>query len=211
MRWSVALRAFFLLTACPVWADVTSDVAALRSEWDTVNFTMKKEDQVKPLEALIQKSAALHKANPGNAPVLIWEGIIHATYAGAKGGLGALGECKTAKELFEQAIAVDPAALHGAAYTSAGSLYYQVPGWPVGFGNDEKAEEMLKQGIALGPRDLDAHYFYADFLVQQKHWKESVKVLQAGLATPDDPQRPLFQKGRRDEMSRLLATAKAKL
>lgn len=211
MRWSVALRTFFLLTACPVWADVTSDVAALRSEWDTVNFTMKKEDQVKPLEALIQKAAALNKANPGNAPVLIWEGIIHATYAGAKGGLGALGECKTAKGLFEQAIVVDPSALNGAAYTSVGSLYYQVPGWPVGFGDDEKAEEMLKQGIALGPQDLDAHYFYGDFLVQQKRWKESVDVLQAGLATPVDPQRPLFQKGRRGEMSRLLATAKAKL
>lgn len=214
MKISVALRTVvmaWICTALPVWADVTADVIALRSEWDTVNFTLKKEDQVKPLEALIQKAAALHKANPGNAPVLIWEGIIHATYAGAKGGLGALGECKTAKGLFEQAIVVDPGALNGAAYTSVGSLYYQVPGWPVGFGDDEKAEEMLKQGIALGPQDLDAHYFYGDFLVQQKRWQEAVDVLQAGLATLVDPQRPLFQKGRRGEMSRLLATAKAKL
>lgn len=212
MRRSVALSTaaiVWVCTAFPVWADVTSDVAALRSEWDSVNFTMKKEDQVKPLEGLIQKAAALNKANPGNAPALIWEGIIHATYAGAKGGLGALGECKTAKGLFEQAIAVDPSALNGAAYTSAGSLYYQVPGWPVGFGDDEKAEQMLKQGIALGPHDLDAHYFYGDFLVQQKRWKEAVDVLRAGLATPVDAQRPLFQKGRRDEMNRLLATATA--
>lgn len=120
--------------------------------WDTVNFTLKKDDQVKPLEALISKAEALNKANPGNAPALIWEGIIHATYAGAKGGLGALAECKTAKGLFEQAIAADPKALNGAAYTSAGSLYYQVPGWPIGFGDKEKAEAMLKQGLALGPQ-----------------------------------------------------------
>lgn len=96
MKWSVALRTLMPVLACAcsqVWADAAADVAALRSEWDTVNFTLNKDDQVKPLEALIQKAAAVNKANPGNAPALIWEGIIHATYAGAKGGLGALGEC----------------------------------------------------------------------------------------------------------------------
>jgi tetratricopeptide (TPR) repeat protein len=214
MKMSVALRTVvmaWICTALPAWADVTADVAALRTEWDAVNFNLRKDDQVKPLEILIQKASAINKANPGNAPALIWEGIIHATYAGAKGGLGALGECKAAKVLFEQAIALDPKALNGAAYTSVGSLYYQVPGWPVGFGDDEKAEQMLKQGLALGPQDLDAHYFYGDFLVQQKRWKEAVDVLQAGLATPDDPQRPIFQKNRREAMNRLLAEAKAKL
>jgi tetratricopeptide (TPR) repeat protein len=214
MKLSIALGSVALawgFTASPVWADATGDVAALRSEWDTVNFTLKKDDQVKPLEVLIEKAAAVNRANPGHAPALIWEGIIHATYAGAKGGLGALRECKTAKALFEQAMEVDPAALNGAAYTSVGSLYYQVPGWPIGFGNDEKAEEMLKKGIVLGPQDLDAHYFYGDFLIRQQRWQEAVDVLQAGLLTPADPQRPLFQQGRREEMNRLLATAKSSM
>ncbi len=192
-------------------ADVVSDVAGLRSEWDQINFTMKKEEQAKPLENLIARAHAVSQANPGNAPALIWEGIIHATYAGAKGGLGALGECKTAKALFEQAIAVDPNALAGAAWTSAGSLYYQVPGWPVGFGDDEKAEQMLKKGLELGPQDLDAHYFYADFLIKQERWQEAVNILQRGLATPQDPQRPLFQQARRERMANMLNTAKGKL
>lgn len=214
MKSSLTLRAIVLALAAAsssVWADVAADVAALRAEWDTVNFTLKPDDQVKPLEALISKAEALNKANPGHAPALIWEGIIHATYAGAKGGLGALGECKTAKGLFEQAIAADPKALNGAAYTSAGSLYYQVPGWPIGFGDKEKAEEMLKKGLALGPQDLDAHYFYADFLIQQKRWQEAVEMINKGLATPVDTQRPLFQQGRRDKLKAMLATAKAKL
>lgn len=199
-----------LLAAGQALADPAADVAALRAEWDRVNFTLKKEEQVKPLEALIAKAQAVNAANPGNAPALIWEGIIHATYAGAKGGLGALGECKTAKALFEQAIAVDPNALHGAAYTSVGSLYYQVPGWPVGFGDDEKAEAMLKKGLALGPQDLDAHYFYADFLVQQKRWKEAADMIQRALATPQDPARPQFQQGRREALAQLLKTVESK-
>lgn len=200
-----------LAAAASAWADTSADVTTLQGEWDRINFTMKKEDQVKPLEALIAKAQAINAANPGNAPALIWEGIIHATYAGAKGGLGALGECKTAKALFEQSIAADPTALSGAAYTSAGSLYYQVPGWPVGFGDDEKAEEMLKKGLAIGPQDLDAHYFYADFLITQKRWKEAVATLQKGLAIPDDGKRPLFQKGRRDKMAAMLKTAQEKM
>ena len=191
-------------------ADVNTDTAALQSEWDHINFTMKKEDQVKPLETLITKAEAINAANPGVAPTLIWEGIIHATYAGAKGGLGALGECKTAKKLFEQSIAIDPQALNGAAYTSLGSLYYQVPGWPVGFGDDEKAEEMLKKGLAAGPQDIDAYYFYGDFLVTQERWKEAADILQKGLATPNDGKRPLLQKARRDKMTALLKTAQAK-
>lgn len=214
MKRSFTLRAITMVLVCAtasVWADVTADVAALQAEWDTVNFTLKKDDQVKPLEAMISKAEALNKANPGNVQALVWEGIIHATYAGAKGGLGALSECKTAKLLFEQAIEADPSAMKGAAYTSVGSLYYQVPGWPIGFGDKEKAEEMLKKGLALGPQDLDAHYFYADFLIQQKRWKEAVAMIEKGLATPNDPQRPLFQKGRRDKLTEMLATAKAKL
>jgi tetratricopeptide (TPR) repeat protein len=195
----------------PAWADAAADVTALQNEWDRVNFTLKKEEQVKPLEALITQAKAVNAAHPGNAPALIWEGIIHATYAGAKGGLGALGECKTAKSLFEQSIAIDPKALDGAAYTSAGSLYYQVPGWPVGFGDDKTAEEMLKKGLAIGPQDLDAHYFYADFLITQKRWKEAVDMLQKGLAIPDNGQRPLFQQGRRSKMAVMLKTAQGKL
>lgn len=213
MRMPTALPALVLglsLFSSCASADVASDVDALRNEWDRVNFTLKKDEQIKPLEALITKAQAINNANPGNAPALIWEGIIHATYAGAKGGLGALGECKTARALFEQSIAQDPKALDGAAWTSAGSLYYQVPGWPVGFGDDEKAERMLKKGLEFGPQDLDAHYFYADFLMHQKRWQEAVAILQTGLATPQDPRRPLFQKARRERMGEMLETARKK-
>ena len=38
-------------------------------------------------------------------------------------------------------MAIDPKALDGSAYASLGSLFYQVPGWPIGFGDDKKAAE----------------------------------------------------------------------
>ena len=205
----LAIAAFFCL-ANSLFADTAHSLAganALIQEWDRISFTLKKEDQPKPLEQLIAKAHSMNDTRPGQAPTLIWEGIAHATYAGVKGGLGALGECKTAKALFEQAIAADPTALHGAAWTSAGSLYYQVPGWPIGFGDDKKAEEMLLKGLEYGPAELDAHYFYADFLMKQKRKKEAVEILHKGLATPTDESRPLFQQARREKMQAMLKEA----
>ena len=58
---------------------------------------------------------------------------------------------KPRRRACEQSIQLDPAALSGSAYTSLGSLYYQVPGWPIGFGDDDKADEMLRKGLAFDP------------------------------------------------------------
>ena len=48
-----------------------------------------------------------------------------------------------------------------------GFPYYQVPGWPVGFGDDEKAEQLLKQALAINPTGIDPNFFYGDFLLDQ--------------------------------------------
>ncbi|MFW5386410.1 MULTISPECIES: hypothetical protein [unclassified Yersinia (in: enterobacteria)] len=47
---------------------------------------------------------------------------------------------KDAKVKLELAIKLDANALDGSAYTSLGTLYYQVPGWPIGFGDKKQAE-----------------------------------------------------------------------
>jgi hypothetical protein len=57
-------------------------------------------------------------------------------------------------------MAIDPRALQGSAYTSLGSLYYQVPGWPIGFGDDKRAEAMLLKALEINPDGIDPNYFY---------------------------------------------------
>ena len=99
--------------------------------------------------------------------VLIWAAIVKSSWAGAKGGLGALSLVKTAKRQLEQAIRQNPSALDGSAYTSLGSLYYQVPGWPVGFGDKAKAEQLLKQALAFNPNGIDPNFFYGDYLLEE--------------------------------------------
>jgi tetratricopeptide (TPR) repeat protein len=89
---------------------------------------------------------------------------------------------KEAKAKLEIAIKQDPKALEGSAYTSLGSLYYQVPGWPVGFGDDEKAEKLLKQALAINPTGIDPNFFYGDFLLDQGDKAQAKVYLDKALA-----------------------------
>ena len=64
----------------------------------------------------------------------------------------ALGFAKQARELFEKAGRLDYRALDGAVPTSLGALYYMVPGFPLGFGDNGKARRYLEQGVEISPR-----------------------------------------------------------
>ena len=70
---------------------------------------------------------------------------------------------KDAKQHFEQAIQIDSQGSNGAAYTSLGSLYYQVPSWPIAYGDNDKAKNMLLKGLEINPDGIDANYFYGEF------------------------------------------------
>ncbi len=145
-------------------ASVEEDVSTLQKGWEKVKYQSPESAHEKGFESLIKEANQLVVQNPNRAEILIWQGIIESSYAGAKGGLGALGHVKNAKKTFEKALEINPMALDGSAYTSLGSLYYQVPGWPIGFGDDKKAAEYLKKGLSINPDGIDPNYFYADFL-----------------------------------------------
>lgn len=186
-------------------AKPSPQVIEIRDRWAEVNYTMPKAQRSAAFEALAKRSEALRKEHPKDTGALIWDGIVLSSWAGERGGLGALGLVKQARKNFEESLAIDPAALDGAAYTSLGALYYQVPGWPVGFGDDKKARELLRKGLAVNPNGIDANYFQADFLRDQEDWKGAVAALQKALAAPARPGRELADSGRRKEAEALLA------
>lgn len=190
---------------------IMDEVAPLQQEWATIRYQMPESQRARAFEALEARAAELVSRHPDAAEPLIWDGIILSTWAGAKGGLGALSLVKQAKARFEQALELDPNALDGSAYISLGSLYYQVPGWPVGFGDDDKAETLLKQGLAIAPDGIDANYFYGDFLYQQKRYAEAMKVLEHAAQAPPRPGRETADAGRQSEIATLLQKVRAKM
>jgi tetratricopeptide (TPR) repeat protein len=203
MKRCIALIAFFIPLAA--LAGVDEDVRALQSDWEQIKYARPAAEQEKAFEALTQRADAVRTRYAGRAEPQIWYGIIAASYAGARGGLGALSVVKAAKTALEQALAIDPMALDGSAYTTLGSLYYQVPGWPIGFGDDDKAREMLQRAVALNPAGIDANYFLGDFLFRKGELEGARKALSRALKAPPRPERPLADEGRRKEIESLLA------
>jgi tetratricopeptide (TPR) repeat protein len=201
---AVALAALF--SSSLSFADVAADVQHLQERWAEVNYQLNGKAKESAFEALNVEADAIVKANPSSPEALIWSGIIKSTYAGAKGGLGALSLAKASKAELEKAMAIDAKALEGSAYTSLGALYFNVPGWPVGFGDDEKAEELLKQSVALNPAGIDGNYFYGNFLVKEKRYAEARSYFEKALQAPPRPGRALADSGRQQEITQALAS-----
>ncbi len=207
----IAALGFTALPAFALSDNGQAQLHQLQTRWAEINYQTPEKQREEAFAKLVTQADAALASEPKAAELLIWRGIILSTQAGAKGGLGALGLVKEAKTNLEQAMAIDPQALAGSAYTSLGSLYYQVPGWPIGFGDDEKAEKMLTQALAINPDGLDPNYFYGDFLQRQKRYEEARAALEKALAAKDRPGRELADKGRRAEATALLQQVESKL
>ena len=204
------LAAAVLLAASTARAAPADDVAHLQQSWAQIKYqgtTASQEPQFAQLRIEAEEAAA---RNPASADVLIWYAIVESTYAGAKGGLGALKYAKHARATLERALATDPDALAGSAWTSLGSLYYQVPGWPIGFGDDAKARENLKKGLAINPDGIDANFFYGDYLMRKGDNAGAERYLRHALQAPPRPGRKLADEGRRGEIQQLLDKIAAK-
>jgi tetratricopeptide (TPR) repeat protein len=192
------------------YADETADIQKLQTRWAEIKYQTPEAEQEKAFVTLVAEAEQLRAANT-RAPYLIWEAIIRSTYAGTKGGLGALDQVKQAKKLLEQAIKIDPTAMNGSAYTSLGSLYYQVPGWPVGFGDDKKAKELLLKGLSYNPDGIDSNYFYGDYLLAQKEYQQAVAAFEKALKAAPRPGRESADAGRKGEIAAAVAKAKKHL
>lgn len=187
------------------------ELQLLQREWALIHYQAAENEREEAFEILSSRAAALSAAYPKMAEPRVWEGIILSTYAGAKGGLGALGLVSEARDRLLQAEQINPMVLNGSIYTSLGSLYYKVPGWPIGFGDDEQAESYLKRALQINPNGIDPNYFYGDFLMEQGHYQQAIEVLRHALSAPKRPERPIADQGRRDQIYARLAEAQEQL
>ncbi|MDT8310660.1 MAG: hypothetical protein RQ732_04365 [Methylophaga sp.] len=190
---------------------VSPKVVDLQTKWAEANYNLSGKAQTQAFETLIKEADAAKTMSSNAADILIWRGIIHSSYAGIKGGIGALSLAKAAKTDLETALKLDDKALDGSAYTTLGTLYHKVPGWPLGFGDDDKAAELLKTSIKLNPEGIDSNYFYGLFLMDKKDFKAAEQhLLKAQQAAPR-PERPLADKGRQAEIRKALQQVRHQL
>jgi tetratricopeptide (TPR) repeat protein len=186
-------------------------LAHIQQQWAIANYQItSKNEKLQAFEAL---SAETHRhrfsaENPQRAEPLIWEGIVLSTYAGAKGGVGALGLAKKSRAVLEAALKIDDKALDGSAYTSLATLYAKVPGFPLGFGDDDKAQDLFVKALTINPYGVDPNYFYAQYLCDRHECRDALRYLQRAADAPPRPGRELADEGRHREVEELMAKAR---
>lgn len=192
-------------------ADAETEVHLLQQRWAEVNYQLEGKTRITAFEELSAEADQLTAAYPDSAAAWIWSGIVKSSFAGAKGGLGAMKLAKASRSDLEHAMEIDPEALQGSAYTSLGTLYFKVPGWPVGFGDEKKAEDLLQHALAINPEGIDPNYFYGDFLMEQKRYEEAERALLKAQQAPARPDRALADAGRQKEIQVALLKVREKL
>jgi tetratricopeptide (TPR) repeat protein len=189
-------------------APVDDAVAELARDWADIKYKTPANEQAAKYEALANRAHKVTATYPDRAEPLVWEGIIVSSLAGAKGGLGALNLVKQAKALYETSLQMDPNALDGSAYNSLGVLYYKVPGWPLGFGDKGKAQELLQKALAINPKGIDPNFFYGEYLIEAGKPAEAVAYLERAVNAPPRQGRDVADAGRREEAAELLRKAR---
>lgn len=186
------------------------DILGIALRWEKIKFQEDgSADQFDHIDALVKAAGLLVAKYPGRVEPLIWQGITTSEEAGMASMLHAMGYAKAARSILEKAYSEDPSALDAGAPTSLGVLYYRVPGFPLGFGDNKKARALLEEAVQLAPEGMDANYFYADFLMTQKQYAAADRVLKHALQIPVDSSRPLWDANRRAVIEQLIQKAES--
>ena len=201
-----AILAFILLLPMTIAQANTpvTEIHQLARQWAKANYTLHGEAKKHAFEQLNQQVEARKQRYPQSAEIWIWSGIIKSTYAKVKGGLGALGYAKQAKADLEHAMKLDDSALSGSAYTCLATLYYKVPGWPLGFGDDDKARALFHKALAIDPNDMNANYFYGRFLIDQNQLDLAITYLLKARAQIPEDSTDIADQGRLREIAKAL-------
>lgn len=165
-----------------------SEINTIESLWAHIYYDKNESEQRSNYPKLLKKTQELEAHYPNAPELLIWQAIIIATNAAFETPFTALESLKNSKRLLQKAIQIDPNALEGAAFVTLGTLYYLAPSWPLSFGDEEKAEKLLKKGLDINPNSIDANYFYADYLLSSDNVSKATKYFNLALTAPTRPE-----------------------
>ncbi len=178
----------------------------IESEWAVAEHTYAVDKRKTVFRSLLKQTEALTNEFPGKAKPLILQACIILTRAKIENSLAALSSVHEAKKLLEKAIAINPQADRGSAMVTLGILYYKVPGWPIAFGDTDKAKNMLQTALKINPKGMDSNYFYAEFLLTQDNPEKATAYLVKAVNAPSYGTNTFFAREIKAKAKRALET-----
>jgi tetratricopeptide (TPR) repeat protein len=180
---------FLLLLSTQCLADNLPDkLKSIESEWASVYYGLPKAKRHDAYQVLLDKIEPLTKSFPNDATVIYWQGLVKACAADYKNPLSALRIIHEVRDLLTKAVAINPKVMNGAAYAILGEIYDKVPGWPIGFGDDNMAKKMLETALKINPNGMVSNYFYGDFLLAHDDEKAAENYFKKALVAPIRPE-----------------------
>ena len=178
----------------------------LKQKWAYSKYHVKSTAQQAAYKNAILAAEELTTLYPDMAEAWVWQGIIKASDASRKKGIAALMAVKSAKADLEKGLEMGPKNSLSFGQAVLGAIYHKVPGRPVGFKDKKKAENFLLKAMATDETNINANYFYAEFLIHQKRKEEAKPYLEKVMAAPTRTTYKIADEGRKAEARALLKT-----
>lgn len=176
--------ALLLLTTQCFADNLKVSLQNIEAEWATIYYNAPKSKQSLAYHQLLDKVMTLLEQHPNNIDLIFWQAVIKATNADHQNALTALSSIKEARDLLIKAIQINPETMNGSAYVTLGTLYYMVPKWPIAFGDDRTAQELLEAALQINPNGIDSNYFYGDFLLSRGKVDEAIQYFKRAATSP---------------------------
>lgn len=159
-------------------------------------LAINEEDKgvrIKKYQLAIDQADKALAINPKSVPGNFWK----AAAIGKQGldiGIGkALKNARPMRDSLEIVEKIDEKYEFGGVHRALGRLYFKLPGWPLSFGNNDKALEHLKRAVEIAPDHIGNHVFYAEVLLKKGMKDEARKSLEkVKAAKPDDNRKKEF-------------------
>ena len=90
------LSAIILSVSALTFSATADTLLEIQRDWAHVNYDLTGDEQEKAFNVLLHKAEEWVKKQPNSAEAHIWLGITQSSFAGVKGGLGALSLAKKA-------------------------------------------------------------------------------------------------------------------
>jgi tetratricopeptide (TPR) repeat protein len=202
------LLAIASTSAFATTTDLDLELAALARESDVAKFeTTDGDPRLKAFEALQQHAVKVTKQYPGRAEPVIWEAWAIIEQSVVLKNFRTLGLLKQSRNKLEAALAIDPN--NSDANSTLGSLYFNVPIWPLSFGDKKKGRALHQKALAVDPMSSWKNLDYAKCLLKDEDYSGAVKY---ATITLHAPKRPGSKRDASEntEAEELIAKAKAK-